>query len=79
MDYCVDTKKLRIAMAVEDLSITELAKRADLSVPTVSGVIKGSLPGGETMRRMGKALNLAPSDMTAIFFSDGLAETQNGG
>lgn len=79
MDYYVDTKKLRIAMAIEDLNVAQLAKKAELSQPTVRTVVAGELPSGETMRRIGKALNLAPTDMVDIFFSVGLAETQNGG
>ena len=67
----LNIKELRIEMAKADIrSGAELARKAGISVLTISNLMRGSAPSYDTMRKIIDVLNLSGQRTVDVFFPD---------
>lgn len=63
----MDATKLKVAIAEREITIRELADKANLPSTTVSRIIRGSSPSLRTLGKLAKALNVPVEDMVVGF------------
>lgn len=74
MDYKIDTRQLRIAMASKDINKSQLAENSGLSRGTVMSIFKGHRPAMGSIEKLSGALGLTPQQMADIFFCPALTQ-----
>lgn len=63
----VVSKRLRVLMAEEGISVAQLAIKADVSVTAVRKYLRGEMaPSLETASKLAEALNCTPNDICAF-------------
>lgn len=72
--YRIDTTRLKIAMVLKGLNLTQLAQKAGVSRNTVSNIFKGKLPSCPTILKIASALSLSDEEAQSIFFTRDLRE-----
>lgn len=73
VNYSVDTTRLKIALAVNNLTnLSKFARETGLSRETIGRILKGDRPSSETIIKIAVVLNLSTQDVAEIFFVQGL-------
>ena len=63
----MNATKLKVAIADKEMTIRQLADKANLPPTTVSRILRGSSPNLRTLGKLAKALNVPTEDMVVGF------------